>query len=247
MPRRQRVVIPHCPHHVTQRGNNRRDVFYSDDDRKLYLALLKEQYHRYQVDVLGYCLMSNHVHALVTPTTENGLAKAFGRAQNEYARCVHIRRGESGHLWQARFYSCPVEAPSLWAVLAYIERNPVRAGLVQRCEEWPWSSAPTHLGRPAAIHWLELRQWRENWGPAQWQVALESGLAEADLHARLLEATCSGLPLGDSTFVALCEQKSGLKLGRQKPGPKAKLTDDENLHENSPPQPTPRTLTQAAS
>ena len=230
MPRHRRVVIPGCPHHVMQRGNNRRDVFYSDLDRKVYLALLKEYCVQYDIEVLGYCLLTNHIHALVIPATSNGLAKAFGKTHSDYARWLHVRRRECGHLWQNRFYSCPIENQYLWAVLAYIERNPVRAGIVARCEEWPWSSALTHVQQSEGTEWLELRSWAETWTPAQWQFALASSLNEAELRARLEEATCAGRPLGGTAFVEDCEQRSGLRLRPQKPGPKAKAQAPMQQH-----------------
>ena len=223
MPRHRRVVIPGCPHHVTQRGNNRRDVFYGDSDREVYLNLLKEYCAQYSVEVLGYCLLTNHVHALAVPHTATGLAKAFGRAHNDYARWLHIRRRESGHLWQNRFYSCPIENRYLWAVLAYIERNPVRAGLVPQCRDWPWSSASTHLDRPGKAAWIELGIWEQNWTAAQWSIALQEGLAEAEWKRRLQEATCTGRPFGENTFLRACEQQSGLRLLAQKPGPKRQV------------------------
>jgi REP element-mobilizing transposase RayT len=111
MPRQRRVVLPGRPHHITQRGNNRRDVFFEDKDHELYLSLLSEYTAKYQVEILGYCLMTNHVHLIAVPADATGLAKAIGRVHNDYARWLHIRRRESGHLWQNRFFSCPLGMP----------------------------------------------------------------------------------------------------------------------------------------
>src|SRR6476469_9326568 len=105
MPRQRRVVLPGRPHHITQRGNNRRDVFFEDRDRELYLSLLREYIAKYQVQILGYCLMTNHVHLIAVPADATGPAKAIGRVHNDYARWLPIRRRESGHLWQNRFFS----------------------------------------------------------------------------------------------------------------------------------------------
>lgn len=172
MPRQRRVVLPGRPHHITQRGNNRRDVFFEDRDHELYLSLLREYTGKYQVQILGYCLMTNHVHLIAVPADATGLAKAIGRVHNDYARWLHIRRRESGHLWQNRFFSCPLEDAYTWAALAYVERNPVRAGMVAQCEEWPWSSARQHLGRADWCDWLAVQEWSQNWTPALWRVAL---------------------------------------------------------------------------
>lgn len=221
MPRRPRIVIPNCPHHITQRGNNRQDVFFSDSDRALYLTLLKKHSAAHQVDILGYCLMSNHVHIVASPATPSALSRAIGLTHNDYSRYLHIRRAESGHLWQNRFYSCPVEARYLSAVLAYVERNPVRANLVASAADWSWSSAQTHTAPTTPQTWLNLEAWSANWTPTLWRTALEHGLAEADLRARVLEATRTGHPLADQDFLANLERQYGLSsLVRQKPGRK---------------------------
>lgn len=220
MPRQRRLVIPGHPHHVTQRGNNRRDVFFSDTDREVYLSLLSEYSAKYLTEILGYCLMSNHIHLIAVPTTTTALAKALGRTHNDYARWLHIRRRESGHLWQNRFFSCPLDGAYTWAALAYVERNPVRAGMVARCEEWRWSSAREHLGTVEPRNWLHVASWSQNWTPELWRFALNEGLAEAGIQARLHEATRTGRPLGEPDFVAKCERESGLRLFKQKPGPK---------------------------
>ena len=105
MPRQRRAVLPGRPHHITQRGNNRRDVFFEDTDRELYLSLLREYAAKYRVEILGYCLMTNHVQLIAVPADATGPAKAIGRVHNDYARWLPIRRRESGHLWQNRFFS----------------------------------------------------------------------------------------------------------------------------------------------
>ncbi|MHC4769163.1 MAG: transposase [Planctomycetota bacterium] len=89
MPRVARVVIPGLPHHVTQRGNNRQDVFFTDDDRAFYLETLRRQSQRHGLELHGFCLMTNHVHLIVTPLTEESLAKAVGRAHQLYAQYIN--------------------------------------------------------------------------------------------------------------------------------------------------------------
>jgi putative transposase len=227
MPRQRRVVIPNCPHHITQRGNNQRAIFFGDGDREVYLSLLKKYTLEYGVEILGYCLMTNHVHVIATPAAPSGLAKAFGRTHNDYARWLNIRHRESGHVWQNRFFSCPIASHYLWAVLAYVERNPVRAGLVSRCHEWRWSSAPAHLNRSSRNDWLSMDVWVQHWTPGLWRVALEDGLAEAEIRGRLAEATQTGRPFGEDPFVEACEQKLGLSLRKLKPGRKAKPQANE--------------------
>ncbi len=110
MPRVARIVIPGCPHHITQRGNNRQDVFFVDEDRDAYLRMLGEQAERFGVRVEAYCLMSNHVHLVATPRHADSLAKAIGRTHWLYTQYVNRLHGRSGHLWQNRFFSCALSA-----------------------------------------------------------------------------------------------------------------------------------------
>jgi REP element-mobilizing transposase RayT len=115
-------------------------VFFEDADRAMYLDLLARYAGRHGVRITGYCLMSNHVHLVAIPKAENALAKAIGRAHNDYARWLNVKRGESGHVWQSRFYSCPLDEQHQWEALRYVELNAVRAGLVGDAPDWPWST-----------------------------------------------------------------------------------------------------------
>jgi len=152
MTRVARIVMPERPHHITQRGNNRQDVFFVPDDYEAYLEILRQQSERYGLDVHAYCLMTNHIHLVATPQGGDSLAKAIGRTHWIYARLVNRLHGRSGHLWQNRFYSCALDRDHLWRAIAYVERNPVRARLHRKAWLYPWSSAAAHCGqreRPA--------------------------------------------------------------------------------------------------
>jgi putative transposase len=128
MARTARVVAAGVPHHVTQGGNNRQDVFLTDDDRRYYLSVLRDRSQQAGLQLLGYCLMTNHVHLVVIPTRAESLAQALGRAHSWYAQRFNRRYRRSGHLWQNRFYSCPLGSSQLVRALAYVDLNPVRAG-----------------------------------------------------------------------------------------------------------------------
>ena len=132
-------MVPGIAHHVTQRGNRRMDVFFSDDDREEYLGLLAELGEKHGVRYLGYCLMSNHVHLVAVPGDQESLAIGIGRAHERYTRGVNFRQGWRGYLWQGRFFSCPLDDRGTIEVLRYVELNPVRAGLVKGAREWRWS------------------------------------------------------------------------------------------------------------
>jgi len=133
------------PHHVTQRGNYRQTVFANDDERRLYLDLLAENAVQHDLRLWAWCLMTNHVHLIAVPGHEKSLASTLQRVHCEYARRVHQSRARTGHLWQARFYSCALDEPHLDTALRYVEMNPVRARLVDGPGEYPWSSAWARL------------------------------------------------------------------------------------------------------
>jgi putative transposase len=210
MPRIARIVLPGLPHHITQRGNNRQDVFFVDDDRRVYLQILGEQSDRYGLAVLGYCLMANHVHLIATPSGDESLAKAVGRTDFLYTQYINRLHGRSGHLWQNRFFSCALDEPHLWAALRYVERNPVWSRQVRLAWRYPWSSAAVHVGE-APAGWLSLDDWSRAWTPAKWRGALRARDDQTQA-AGLRRSTCRGRPLGSDGFLSRLEHRLGRRL-----------------------------------
>ncbi|RPI18908.1 MAG: transposase, partial [Acidobacteriales bacterium] len=123
MPRYRRIVVVDCAHHVTQRGNHRGVVFDSEEDREIYLDLVKENASQCRLSILGYSLMPNHVHWIVTPHREDSLAAGFGRAHYRYSQYFQARRRTTGHLWQNRFYSCALSQDHLVRAMQNEELN----------------------------------------------------------------------------------------------------------------------------
>jgi putative transposase len=219
MARLARVVAAGIPHHVTQRGNRRQQVFFSDDDYAAYRALLAEGCRAAGVAVWGYCLMPNHVHLILTPADEDGLRAALGEAHRRYTRHVNLREGWRGYLWQGRFASCPMDEAYLLACARYVELNPVRARLARRARDWRWSSARAHLAGDDD----ELVRVRPLLALApDWRGFLADGL-DADNHQAIRAGERTGRPLGSTRFVAGLEKRLDRPLARQKPGPKPKV------------------------
>jgi putative transposase len=145
-------------HHVTQHGNRRQQVFFGDDDYRAYRTLLAAGCRDAGVEVRAYCLMPNHVHLILTPSTRDGLRAALAEAHRRYTRAINLREGWRGYLWQGRFASVAMDEAHMMAAARYVELNPVRARLARRADEWPWSSAHAHL---AAMAWsMCVRCWR---------------------------------------------------------------------------------------
>jgi putative transposase len=194
-------VIPACPHHVTQRGNNRQDVFFVDADRQAYLTYLHDAAGRFDLRVEGYCLMTNHVHLVVEPVEETSLAHALKRTNQLYAQYVNRLHRRSGHLWQDRFYSCPLDYAHFWRALAYVERNPVRAHLCERAWQWRWSRAAAHCGADDPSGLLDMAAWHRDMDTARWRQILDRSDVDR-LLPRLRLATSRGRPLGSDAFIA---------------------------------------------
>ena len=212
MPRVARIVIPNCPHHVTQRGNNRQDVFFVDDDRVAYLRLLKEESEKHRVCVDGYCLMTNHVHLIVTPKSQQSLAKALGRTHFRYSQYINRLHKRSGHLWQNRFYSCALDEDHYWTAMAYVEQNPVRARLVRRPWRHPWSSAAAHCGDARdRSELLDLDGWSVRLAGSDWKETLAEMLGKEMLSTLRLN-THRGRPLGSDSFLSKIESLVGRRL-----------------------------------
>lgn len=225
MARLTRAVAIGFPHHVTHRGNNRCDVFLCDEDRQTYLDFLCVYSAQAQLDIWGYCLMSNHVHLIVVPRAADSLARGVGLAHRRYAVWLNQRAGYSGHLWANRFFSTALDEAHHWMAIRYVERNPVRAGLVVKAEQYPWSSACAHvLGKEDAL----LSANRPYPGPvADWGAWLQDPAAESDGIEALRRCTQTGRPCGSMAFAEMLEQMLGRRLRPQKRGPKVEQGDED--------------------
>jgi len=145
MARLPRLVLPGYPYHVTQRGNRRQQTFFEDGDYELYRDLLTEAACKARTGIWAYCLMPNHVHIVVVPSDEDGLRCTFADAHRRYTGFINARRRWTGHLWQDRFGAVVMDEVHLAHAMRYVSLNPVRARLVDRAEDWAWSSVRAHL------------------------------------------------------------------------------------------------------
>ncbi len=215
MPRIARVIIPGIPHHVTQRGNRRQTVFFNDQDRIEYLRILKEQGQRFGASFWAYCLMENHVHIVAVPESRDSLSQAIGQAHLRYTRRINFREGWRGYLWQGRFASYPMDERYLLAAIRYVERNHVRAGIVQKAEDYLWSRARAHVERikdPLITNCFlldEIKDWSEFIS-----VEHEDERSQVEAHSQ------TGYPLGSMDFIKKLENAINRVLKKQKTGPK---------------------------
>jgi putative transposase len=211
MPRKARLVIPKLPCHITQRGNNHQDVFFVDDDRRAYLAILKEQSDRYGLKILGYCLMTNHVHLIAIPSSPESLARAVGRTNWRYTQTINRLHGRSGHLWQNRFYSCALQKERLLVAMAYVERNPVRAKINRNPWKYEWSSAAAHVEGTDGKGIIDTAYWRKQTGDLDWKEFL-SRPEDKEIADQLRLHTNRGRPLGSDSFISKLEKAIGRRI-----------------------------------
>jgi putative transposase len=208
MPRTARAFEAGLCYHVLNRGNGRREVFRKDGD---YLAFLKAIAHaciEVPMPVLAFCLMPNHFHLAVWPRHGDDLSRWMHWVLNTHVRRYHQHYHSSGHIWQGRFRAFPIEADEhLLTVLRYIERNPVRAELVKRAEQWPWSSARwwgDPAGRPGYLVAGPVER------PRNWLEWVNQALTAGELEA-LRRSVNRGAPYGSAGWVEQTAERLGLQ------------------------------------
>lgn len=223
MARLARIVIPDVPHHVTQRGNRRQPVFFEEADYAAYVELVASSCRARGVARLAWCLMPNHVHLILRPVDADGLRAALGEAHRVYSRRVNFAHGWTGYLWQGRFASYPMDDAHLLTAVRYVELNPVKAKLVARAEDWPWSSGRAHVsGRADGFTDLKaLARVHRNWR-FMLRRGLESGDVDEETAAAIESCARTGRPIGDDAFIETLEGRTGREIRRRKPGPKAR-------------------------
>lgn len=209
MPRIGRIVVKDYPHHITQRGNYRHAIFIDPLDYERYLVWLDMYAKKNGLLFLAYCLMPNHVHFIAIPEKDDSLARTFNTCHMRYSQYFNRKKHAFGHLWQGRFYSCVLDEYHLYAVIRYIENNPVRARLAAKAEGWDWSSARYHVtGERSILTLTDIDKYLniDNW---------TGYLAQADdlsviknIKANIL----TGRPLGNESFITRIEKTFHMRL-----------------------------------
>jgi putative transposase len=189
-------------------------VCFRPADVELYWSLLRARAPAVGVSIRAYCLMPNHVHLLVVPERSDSLDRLFRVVHAHYAELVNARLGWTGHLWQQRFASCPMDTVHLAVALEYVHDNPVRAGLVARPTDWPWSSARAELLGESD----DLIDQPPSAAPAR--LPCPPGDSAREEFELLRSRSRTGRPWGDDSFVRDLEQRLGRTLSPRRRGPK---------------------------
>lgn len=223
MARLPRLTLPGYAHHVIQRGNNRQAIFVSKTDYQTLLDLLIENANKFDVAVHAYVLMSNHFHLLVTPQTPEGLPQMMQAVGRRYVRGFNNAQERSGTLWEGRYRSTLLQSERyLLACMAYIDLNPVRAGLVAQARDYPWSSFGHYTGQrvdklitPHALLW-ELGNTPFAREAAYAELVL-SGVSAVQQKA-LTDSVISGWALGEPDFVADLQKRTQRRVAKSAAG-----------------------------
>jgi putative transposase len=229
MARLPRICLPGIPQHVIQRGNNRQACFASEDDFAVYAHWLAEYAKQYRVAVHAWVFMTNHVHLLMTPETDNGVSKLMQTLGRRYVRHFNYTYRRTGTLWEGRFKSCVVDAENyLLQCQRYIEMNPVRACMVESPDKYKWSSyrsnglaQPAHLWTPHAVY---TALGSTDKARAENYRALFRGHIDENLLTHIRRSVNQGMVLGNDRFKEEVERLSGRRVETLKRGPKPKRT-----------------------
>ena len=223
MARLPRLTLPGYPHHIIQRGNNRQAIFADRQDYETMLALLADNARTYGVAIHAYVLMGNHFHLLATPASAEALPRMMQAVGRSYVRVFNQRYGRTGTLWEGRYRSTLIQSERyLLACMAYIDLNPVRAGLVAQAADYPWSSHGHYIGRradklitPHPLFW-ELGNTpfaRE----AAYAELVHAGITVAQQTA-LTRSALSGWALGEPDFVADLQKRTARRVSPAQAG-----------------------------
>jgi len=221
MPRKARVLVPNCPHHVVQRGHNRKAVFLADEDYQYYLNNLQEWKTELGIKLYAWCLMTNHIHLIVEPRKDAmDLSTSIKRVNGRQAAYVNKLEGRSGALWEGRYKASPIQRDSyLLACCRYVELNPVKAGMVPSAVDYPWSSYQERiLGKGSNMldktdQYLELGTTADE-RQRRYKAFLESGVSSAE-QTFIKESVSRNQLTGNHRFVDEIERRTGLRVERR--------------------------------
>ncbi len=235
MARLPRICLPGIPQHIIQRGNNRQVCFASEEDCAAYAYWLEKYARKYHIAIHAWAFMTNHVHLLVTPETDNGTSKLMQTLGRHYVRYFNFTYKRTGTLWEGRFKSCVIDAENYLLICQrYIELNPVRAGMVETPADYKWSSFRGNgLGKDIKLyqpHPVYTALGKTKVERCKVYCELFKGHLDADVVTQIRQSTNKGLVLGNERFKQDIEHLSGRRVALLKRGPKAKQSSEKSFY-----------------
>lgn len=219
MPRTARAARGGVTYHVINRGNSRSLVFTDDADYHTFLHLMGLATRRFSLRVFAFCLMPNHFHLVVCPEGNDDLPSWMHWLCTCHAQHRHGRHGTTGRIWENRYKAFPIQTDGhLLAVMRYVERNALRAGLARRAEDWPWGSLAHRYRKTALLHAAPVPL------PGDWTAHVNAGESQKDLR-RIRRSVNRETPYGDATWTVASAERLGLEHTLRPPGRPPKRRD----------------------
>ena len=214
MPRTSRASVGGVCFHVINRGNRRAAVFLDDADYTRFMGIVAEATERTAMRVLAYCLMPNHFHFVVRPPEDGDLSRWMQWLLTTHVRRHHRRYKTDGRIWQGRFKAFPIQQDEhLLTVMRYVERNPLRSGLVKRAEDWKWSS----LSQEPAMHATDLLHESPVPRYVQWSRFVNEPQSADELKS-IRRGVNHEIPYGCTSWVQATAERLGLRSDLRRPG-----------------------------
>jgi putative transposase len=220
-----RCSVPGYPHHIRQRGVRKEALFHEDSDFLVYVRNLKDASAEHDLRIRSYTLMTNHVHLIAVPHNQTSLSRTLHDAHTNYSRYFNSKYGFVGHAWQGRPHYSAMDESHMWNAVRYVERNPVRAGLVARAEDYLWSSAAAHCGLRDDI--LLSDDFPPRGVIANWSEWLKADNTEDEMKA-IRHHLSTGRPWGTPEFLRQLEALTGRPLLPRKVGRPKKIPSQTN-------------------
>jgi putative transposase len=205
MTRLPRIIIPGIPHHVVHTGNYNQDIFFNDNDRLSYMNLISYYSRKSRFNILGYCLMNNHIHLIGIPQNPDSISDFIKIAHQRYSITLNQKLERGGINFKCRHYTCPMDIPHTFNCFRYVEQNPGRAGIIANPVDYRWSSARAHVGMVDEFGILDRHWWNAYMNFTSWRDQLSQNLGDDQIR-RIRDCTKFGAPLGSDEFVQSVEK-----------------------------------------
>ena len=238
MGRIPRKIIPGQPYHLTHRGNHRLPILQTDEQRAVYISIMRRWQLQTGVQIAAFVLMPNHVHFVVISPTEEALTKWIANGHREYSKWLNTTRGTTGHNWEGRYFAAVMDPDHCLNALRYVEQNPVAARLVACPWDWHWSSAPFHAGMGPQPSILDLDLRPAGTRPDVWRRSLLEPSA-ADFRARLHECAARGIALAAPAWAESMERIHGVQLMPRRRGRRRQADSPQDQARDRPDDASP--------
>tara|TARA_B110000211_G_C14056551_1_gene543633 strand:+ start:1068 stop:1736 length:669 start_codon:yes stop_codon:yes gene_type:complete len=211
MARKNRMLIPNVPIHVTQRGNRQANIFIDDEDKEVYMNAFMFYKKKFKIKLYAWALMDNHIHFVIESKTNKGIVKLFSCLNTKYAKYFNKKYELTGRLYESRYKSCLLDEDHFYEAIRYVELNPFKAKMETAPSEYYWTSAHERLKRRNTYYLSRLPEYFqiENW----WEYLTEKITLEVQAVWQQIKVfTQRGTPIGNNKFIQIISKQLGVSL-----------------------------------